>query len=359
MFVTVDAPSSLVSPNGQFYRIRSTGTADVPGRAETSSDAHDGGLRKLMLVFDRNTGLAVSKPQVSRLIEVVARVNPFQRAITLRNSLVTQTSNLMYVDSYDSSDPTKSTNGLYDSTKRQSNGDIAINNTSGSDLASNFVYGNLFYNPPSIPNSGNVQGTKTNTFTETIPKINDPANTWAATNMAVTNITSGTVLTGGTASAPTRYKVSSINITSGDATINPNVVGQQSYIEIWVTGNVNMDGGSIQQKPGVHVTYYIDGNVNLGNGSFNNQDKIPANLQIYGVTPQSGQKTFTVQSNPNAIIGNINAPDFKFDFQAPLTFTGSLVGYSLKDQAGLTFHHDEAGAGIGHYTIASWYEDSR
>src|SRR3984893_5438644 len=373
MFVTIDGPSSLRGPSGQWYRIRSTGTADAPSPVEASLDARKSKsmpatevLRKLMLVFDRNTGSKVTKPQVSRVVEVVAQRSSFQRAITLRNQLVMEDDNSK-VDSYDSTDSTKSTNGLYDSTKRQSNGDIAINNSTGSDLHNDYVYGNLLYNGFSIPNSGNVQGTKTPSFTDTIPTVSDPGNGWTATNTSVTKITSGTVLTGGTASAPTRYKVSSINLTSGNATINPNVSGQQSYIEVWVTGDENLTGGNVVQQAGLHVTYYVDGNITLDNGAtFDNQSQLPANLQIYGVTPFSGQHLFDIRA-PTNLIANVDAPDWNFRFEiqdsAPppaITFTGSMVGYSLDVHSPSYFHYDEgSGGGKRPYTVASWYEDSR
>jgi hypothetical protein len=120
-----------------------------------------------------------------------------------------------------------------------------------------------------------------------------------------------------------------------------------------------MNGGSIAQKPGVHVTYYIDGNITLDGGTFDNQDKIPANCQIYGTTPLLGQKTFDVQTN-TTIIANIDAPDFNFNFESGGTsLTGSLVGYSLDVHSAMPFHYDEAGGTKGSYAVASWYEDSR
>jgi hypothetical protein len=61
------------------------------------------------------------------------------------------------IDSYDSSNPFKSATqsltyngvtysyGQYDSTKRQSHGDVGTNSGTGSDLRSTYVYGNLSY----------------------------------------------------------------------------------------------------------------------------------------------------------------------------------------------------------------------
>src|SRR5207245_7325340 len=67
----------------------------------------------------------LTAPQVSRRVEAVVRpVSAFDQAI-MSVGVVDLTNQNIVVDSYDSTDPTKSTNGLYDPVKRQENGDIA------------------------------------------------------------------------------------------------------------------------------------------------------------------------------------------------------------------------------------------
>jgi len=82
----------------------------------------------------------------------------WSRAITLRNDITMSGGGT--IDSFDSSSPFKSTGGLYDPAKRQSNGSIAtLNSGSNSDLKSTYVYGGLTYSGSPVKNTTNVQGT--------------------------------------------------------------------------------------------------------------------------------------------------------------------------------------------------------
>src|SRR5713226_7269774 len=131
MWVTVDngsvgptsSPSQSLTNNGaQAYRIRATATVEAPGPKRVSNNKLDNDLRHISLLFNRLTGTmnTSSHGQATRRIELVA-VPVFQsfwgRAITLRSEITL--SGNAYVDSFDSSNPFKSTNGQYDSAKRQ------------------------------------------------------------------------------------------------------------------------------------------------------------------------------------------------------------------------------------------------
>ena len=80
------------------------------------------------------------------------------------------------VDSFDSTDPLKSSNGLYDPAKRQRNGDIGVLSNVNSDLHNAFVYGDLLYSGSAVKNCTNVQGTVSTPFNTTINPVYDP--TW-------------------------------------------------------------------------------------------------------------------------------------------------------------------------------------
>jgi hypothetical protein len=90
ILVTVDAPPDLTDAgNRQWYRIRSTGTAYLPGNTRVvGADKRDHGLRRLSLVRDRKTGLAVTRPQVSRLIEIIAKPVAVESALVAKGSRV-------------------------------------------------------------------------------------------------------------------------------------------------------------------------------------------------------------------------------------------------------------------------------
>src|SRR5207302_11173759 len=129
--VNVDAPASFVDPtNGwQYYRIRTVGTMPITGLPRVADNKQDNRLRKLSLRFERFTnGIltahSVSSPQVSRRIEAIVRpVSSFDQAILSVRTVDLNNQNIV-VDSYDSNDPTKSTNGLYDGDDRQEDSDI-------------------------------------------------------------------------------------------------------------------------------------------------------------------------------------------------------------------------------------------
>ena len=77
-----------------------------------------------------NTGFSspgTNSAPVTRAVSVTAtRRTPFQYAMVAKNNIDLQGKNVV-TDSFDSSDPNKSTNGQYDPTKRGSRGDIATN----------------------------------------------------------------------------------------------------------------------------------------------------------------------------------------------------------------------------------------
>src|SRR5690606_21381705 len=126
--VSVDAPLFLRDRTGeQWYRIRSRGIAEISGGARASGEKQDRALRRYNMLRDSRTGKALERPQASRTIEAIAKpVGAFRLAL-FGLSAINLTSQNVVVDSYDSRESTKSTNGWYDPAKRQENADIATN----------------------------------------------------------------------------------------------------------------------------------------------------------------------------------------------------------------------------------------
>ncbi|MEQ1862919.1 MAG: hypothetical protein ABMA13_23605 [Chthoniobacteraceae bacterium] len=353
---------------GQWLRIRSTGEADVSGGALAGLDAQDVMLRKLSLRNDRTTGASVgATPMATRTVEILAEPtskSPFKRALLLNKRFNMSGGT---IDSFDSGDPTKSTGNLYDLAKRQTNGDVGINDTEGaSSLGGAYVYGDLFYSGAAVTNTTNLQGTTTTPFSEPISPVAAP--TWTTFNASPAVISSSMTLTGGTQAAPAKYKVSAVTVGGGKVlTMAPHAVGAESYIEVWVTGNFTTSGsGYILSEPGVHVTYHIAGDVTVSGSSFNNQSNIAANniVNVISVGAASNQKV-TV-SGSGTFIGAINAPAAAFTNSGGSTFSGALIGKTMTITGGLTtIHYDEAlgriaGSGTGGgYRVKSWVEAVR
>lgn len=367
--ISADVSVDKITLSGKdWLRVRSTGRANLSGGAVSGVDPQDVMLRKLSLQRDRATGASVgSTPQATRTVEILAE--PTTKSLFVRPLLMQQKFTMSggWVDSFDSDDPTKSTGGLYDVTKRQSNGEVAIIDTqSASGLGGAPVYGNLVYGSGAAPTgTSGVTGTITTPFSETIQPVTAP--TWTTFNATPTVIGTSMTLTGGTQAAPARYKVSSVTVPGGKVlTMAPHAAGAESYIEVWVTGNFTTSGsGYILQQTGVHVTYHIAGDVTVSGSSFQNQSNRAGNntINVISVGASSSQKV-TV-SGSGTFIGVINAPAAAFTASGSATMSGAIIGKTMNISGGANVHYDEAlsrtgggGAGGG-YTVRSFVEGVR
>lgn len=164
-----------------------------------------------------------------------------------------------------------------------------------------------------------------------------------------------------------RYKVSELSIGGGKAlTLASHSAGQESYIEIWVTGKFTTSGsGYISQELGVHVVYYIEGDTTVSGSSFNNQSNIAANNIINVINRTDGSNQKVTVSGGGTFIGVINAPGAQFTISGDSNFSGALIGKTMTISGGASVHYDQAlaklsgGAGGGTYHVASWVEAVR
>ncbi|MGZ8939977.1 MAG: DUF7305 domain-containing protein [Limisphaerales bacterium] len=371
--VNVDAPLQLrdSANSWQYYRIRTVGTMPITGPARASDNKQDTRLRKLSLRWDRFTdGLlvsqAVSTPRVSRRLEAIVRpVSAFDQAIMSVGALNLNDSNIL-IDSYDSRDIAKSTNGLYDVAKRQENGNIATN---GALINANnaHIYGDVATNSGTVSGAANVSGTeRTDFYQEPIP-VGAP--NWPSVNPSPMIITRSTNLPASAVegSNTSRYVLSSITISGGDTlTFTGHPSGSTTFIEIYVTGEISATGNSqIVVQPGVRAKIFFAGNVDItGNGlvNINNQ---PGDLLMYGITPANSDSRQVEIGGNGYLSAAVYAPDFDVDIHnggTRGTVFGSFVGKSVKMSGVTDLHYDEAlGAGgvINSYKIVSWFEDTR
>src|SRR5438067_99096 len=270
----VDAPSQLIDPTNswQYYRIRTVGTIPITGPARASDNPQDTKLRRLSLRFERFTnGLLVAHPlatdangnpiaQISRRIEAIVRpVSSFDQAI-MSVGVVDLTNQNIVVDSYDSSDWTKSTPdpkgpdgilgtaddppdpkgpdgvrgtaddpspkgpdgilgtaddlpaGLYDPAIRQENGDIATNGQL-IEAGNAQIHGDVATNAGTVSGAANITGIeRTDFYQEPIP-ISAPS--WADSSTA--SIDGPTTINASATRGTSRYTFSSISL-SGNKT---------------------------------------------------------------------------------------------------------------------------------------------
>src|SRR5947207_2840827 len=369
----VDAPAQLIDPTNswQYYRIRTVGTIPITGPARTSGTPQDTELPRLSLRWERLTsGILtphlLTAPQVSRRVEAVVRpVSAFDQAI-MSVGVVDLTNQNIVVDSYDSTDPTKSTNGLYDSTKRQENGDIA---TDGQliEAGNAQIYGDVATNAGTVSGAANITGTeRTDFYQEPIP-VGAPS--WPSINSTPSTVTNTTILTASATkgSANSRYQLSAISINGNQTlTLAGNPDGSKTYIEIYVTGDISVTGtGQITVQPGVSATIYFVGNVDVaGNGIINSNNQ-PGDLQLYGIQPADGSSEHVNLGGNGQISASVYAPNHDVSINGGGSsghVFGSVVGKTVTMTGVTNLHYDEplgAQGIVNSYRSVSWFEENR
>lgn len=368
--ITVDAPPEMRDETGeQWYRIRSLGIAEVPGGGVVAGDRLDTSLRKLDLRTDRRTGDRVMKARATRLIEAIAKpVGTFSVALLSAGS-INMTSQNIVVDSYDSRDATKSTNGSYDPDKRQKNGAIATNGPFTIDAGSAHIYGDVKTNGGTVMGASNVTGQiRTDFYQEILPVVRPDTSPDPGTPYFI----SDSATLAAKADVPARFLFSSLKLSgSGVLRVQGAADGSDTFAEIVVTGDIELKGQSqIVVDPGVYLRVFIVGNADFGGQGVANQSGKTTRLQLYGVsrppvngvTPAKG--TIKIAGN-GGFTGALYAPDYDISMVGggnSDSIFGAFVGNTVSMSGVQAVHYDEAladGGLIGDYRIVSWFEDIR
>ena len=390
IFAKLTVDNTITDSSGaKWMRIRSQGVAECPhitnGTEAGVLDSngvknHRTVLRKARFTTASDiTGGLLHLPQVTRTVEVMAKPpgsSLYIRAITTQNEIKLAVSPF-FVDSFDSTNNSKSSGGLWAVNKRQSNGDVASNSSGGiSNLDNAAVWGDASSNTGAMAGTTNVKGAMYNNFSTTIPTVTKP--TFASIiplYAAITNPAVSVTLVGGPASAPVNYKLTDLTIGStGKLILDTHLANTDSYINIWVTGNTTVGAANtIQQNPKVHVNFYCEGSIIIGatggtGAGWDNQTKTAANLMVYGVEP-AVYSTRDFRVNMGTFYGVFNGgKTFDITMAGSATFVGAAIGRET-DMTGCTgaFHYDEALSSVGAngstvsstYSVSSWVEDIR
>lgn len=367
--ITADAPSFLKTAKGdQWYRVRSLGIAEVPGGAVAAGDKRDLELRKFDLRFDHRAKTAVASPQVGRAIEAIIKPVGVFRLALFGVKQITLTDQNVVVDSYDSRDATKSTNGAYDLAKRQNNGHIA---TDGTLIAagSAHVYGDASTNGGTVLNSSNVTGEIRTDFYQEVFSVTAP--NVSADSGTPTTIT-GSAIIDAAAGTPRQFKFNQVTLSgSNQLRIRGAADGSPTYAQIVVSGNMSTTGNAaIVLDPGVHVRVFVAGDMDMkGNGFDNPNDSL--NLQVYGLdrpknadgSPQN-PGSFKIAGN-GGFCGTVYAPSYNVEMVgggSGDTIFGAFAGWTVLMNGVQAVHYDEAlgdGGLISDYKVVSWFEDTR
>lgn len=367
--VSVDAPQCLIDRSSeQWFRIRSLGIAEIPGGAVVAGEKEDTRLRKLELARDRRNGARLATPQAARLIEAIAKpVGAFRLAL-FGTSNVDMTSQNIVVDSYDSRDNTKSTNGSYDPAKRQSNADIATNGQVINAGAAH-IFGDALTNGGSVLNAQNVSGEVSSDFFQEVLTVKRPT---TSADVGTPLFIKGNATINAKAGAPSNFEFSGITLTGSDVLrIAGAADGSPTYAQIVVTGNFSTSGQArVILDRGVNVRIFLVGDADITGSGFLNSNS-PLALQLYGcdrATNPSGAPTsygYIKIAGNGGFSGAVYAPNYDIEIKGggnSDNIYGAFVGHSIRLTGVQSVHYDEAlgdGGLISDFKIVSWFEDER
>ncbi len=362
--LVVYAPACLFDSSGeQWYRIRSLGAADIPGGRVVTGDKEDNALRKYSLVSDRFTGQRVAGPQSTRFIEAVAKpVGAFRLALFGIES-IDLTDKSIVVDSYDSRDPDKSTNGAYDAMKRQEHGDIATNGEV-INAGSAQIHGDAMTNHGTVLNNNNVTGEIRDDFFQDVFAVRRPQ---TLPDLGTPQMINHPETINARADRPSNYQFSAVSLTGDDVLrVKGAEDGSPTFVQIVVTGDLRISGteAAIQLDPGVYARIFVEGDTDIqGRGILNTGSS--THLQVYGVQPPEGERRTLKIAGNGGFNGAVYAPAHDLRItgggQSDSVF-GSFVGRTISMTGVQSVHYDQALGQAGmitDYRIVSWFEGDR
>ncbi|MEI6561860.1 MAG: hypothetical protein WCO68_07230 [Verrucomicrobiota bacterium] len=360
-----------------YFRILSTGMAQVAGTKYVGLDPRDAVVRKLS--FTSTSATAVR--------QVEAWLKPVYNSISLpitTASTISMNNHNVTVDSFKSTDPARSVGLLKDA-----NGNItsygqpssiagffnskSVNNANGGTLVSNqylasigtngqsiqangaTVFGDVMTNGGVINGAQNVYGNLRTDFSQTLAPAPVPGGTFVST--------SSSTLKGGTQSAPARYTVSSVSLSGGKSLVfDFGADKTQNSVELYITGDFTTKGNAqITITKGVQVKIFVGGNIDLGGNGVVNNNGCASSLSIQGITPADGSSRTASISGNSTFFGTIYAPAYDFTFNGVPVYVGSLVAKTVNVMGNVTIHFDEALSGglISSYKLVGWFENTR
>ena len=267
------------------------------------------------------------------------------------------------LDSYDSSDPKYSSNGMYVASMHKDNG-LALTDSSAAgaiSLGNGVIYGSVVTGPTGTISTGpngavgdssyvasysGIQGG--HDLTDANVQFNDvaapfPYGTGTPPLPGIVGITnySYALLSG-------NYNMSSISMSGSQSMA---IIGN---VVLYVNGSVSLGGQSfIYIAPNGSLTMYINGNADIGGNGIVNGTGLPSQCTLYGMP---GCTTFNIHGN-GSFSGTVDAPDAAFSFVGNADAFGSFTGSSISMSGGASVHYDEALVNNSkNYVVISWNE---
>jgi hypothetical protein len=300
---------------------------------------------------------------IKRVIQVDTTNQPLFTTAMAVLTMIDLKGNNLNVDSYDSTDPNHSTNGMYNPATRLAGGDVA---TVGGliDVQNANIFGKLLVGPSASYAIGSGGQVGDLTWTSGI----EPGWVQNDFNMAIRDVlppfTTGVAPGAGTGT-------NTYILTSGDYYVNSDFVLQNNqtlYVagnaRLYVTGNFSMkaqNGTFINIAPGASLKLYIGS----PSGS-------PVTAQLAQINPGGTASSFQLYGLPTlntiswsgngSYMGTVYAPEANLTAggggSADYDFQGAVVCNTVNMNGHFSFHYDESLKRFisGNFVVTNWRE---
>ncbi len=309
------------------------------------------------------TGTALNPsggPTVTRTVRVVLRRNnvyPFG-LLSVQEMQLSASAGTIVLDSFDSSDSTKSTGGQYDAAKRQSHGNIASMSTAVDAIALKNVdvYGDVNTGAGGVVDFKSATvGSTTDPALRSSTEADAEAAGWLAHdfNAIITSV----FLPPELASASSLGDIKdTMTISSGDwhakeISASSGIITISGDVRLYVAGKISLGGlASLVIAPGSSLEIYVGGPVSImGNGIVNLAGKAEYNAW-YGLDSSTD---WDVGGN-GVFIGTAYAPNADLKLNGNPEYIGAFIGKTITTVGNPGIHYDEAlKQSVGNYAYGT------
>ena len=268
-----------------------------------------------------------------------------------------------YFDSYDSSDPNYSSNGMYVASRHKDDaGAQTDSNASGAiSVGNGKIYGYAATGPTGSvvtgPNgavgdssfdSGNSGVEAGHSANNANIQFNDVSAPFPF-NQGATPLSGMVLGTNYTSYLNTgNYSMSSLSLSG------PQSMAVIGNAVLYVSGSVSVSGQAfIYIAPGASLTLYVNGSASIGGNGIVNATGLPSQCTLYGM---AGCTSFSVSGN-GAFAGTVYAPDAALSYSGNGDAFGSFTGATISLSGNGAIHYDESLSKNGNnYVAISWNE---